>query len=937
MKRHTNLYRRIGIVTFFTIVFATVFLIFSRQTAMSKTFEINYQLANASEVWIVWGVDGWKPLPQAARPPGTIIQDGMMQTPLTRTSNGFGINVTVPLNTWLNYGFLVTEFDGQSVRIWDEPTEDGLSQRWPRRHTVTYVSPLTIKQYGEDWLLWQEIRYQQPDAGEVIIVWGVNNWQQLPVAQRPQTTVVRNGVMITPMLWQDDSFVTTVPIPLTGVVNYGFLVERRRSGEIVSLWEADENGDFTITAASSKQILHRSALAMQDVSPTARPLTPGWGIVMLLGIVALLTLANAWRVSDSKSLTYKQHVERLLAMGTALLVFLVTIRADMLDFSWISWPVSWVLLPYTIAAGYHDMLYAVGLTAVFVMLMWFMGHRRGWQRGITAVYTFLALFSLVMALFNVQAIYLMGRPATYQLLYYADFLQSTDGQTAVSSNLSPTIIALIVAMCVAWYGVSLNLVHGWHWIQSWKRPWAQVLTILPVLIYLPIAQITLNRTHWDDLWLVNPITTFAQSIIEINDQTALFTADVPTSYSSALQPPSAPEPLTQTDVAQIENVILVVLESVGAGYLDIYGGPYAVTPNLTELRQHGILFENAYAHVPASNKSLISILSSTYPWISYQALTEEHPEVPLQTLSSVLKAQDYRTAFLSTGDWRYQRGDEFLAQRQFDLLHDLTSLPCDSERLEGGTADELYFDGMADSCLVDVLTPWVMAEPERPFFAMLWTIDTHYPYFVVEEEINYGVDDPSLNRYLNAIRHSDDQIGRLVEMLEAQGLLDSTLIVVTGDHGEAFGQHAQFGHALSVYEENIHVPLLFSHPTLFAGETDEALTGHVDIAPSVMHLLGLPSPSKWQGHSLFAADRSPVAFSFTPWADALFTVRQGDLKLIYNANIGESKLYDLQADPLELTNVAEQFPEVVAEGQTWLAAWIQMHTTMMDGLLTPEP
>jgi phosphoglycerol transferase MdoB-like AlkP superfamily enzyme len=172
----------------------------------------------------------------------------------------------------------------------------------------------------------------------------------------------------------------------------------------------------------------------------------------------------------------------------------------------------------------------------------------------------------------------------------------------------------------------------------------------------------------------------------------------------------------------------------------------------------------------------------------------------------VLHENGYRTAFFSTADWRFQQSDKFLSVRQFDLMQDLNSLPCDRAVFVEDEA-EPYSGGLDDGCLVDALANWVEMEGERPFFAMLWTVETHYPYFLAQNEIDFGVPDPAFNRYLNGLHHSDAEIGRLVEWLAETGQLDETLLVVTGDHGEAFGQHGQFGHALGIYEENVHVPL----------------------------------------------------------------------------------------------------------------------------------
>src|SRR5437870_3804978 len=106
----------------------------------------------------------------------------------------------------------------------------------------------------------------------------------------------------------------------------------------------------------------------------------------------------------------------------------------------------------------------------------------------------------------------------------------------------------------------------------------------------------------------------------------------------------------------------------------------------------------------------------------------------------------------------------------------------------------------------DSLMNWVSEEVSRPFVAVLWTMMMHYPYFFSGRQKNVNVKDPVFNRYLNALEHGDQAIGKVLKVLEERGLAESTLVVVVGDHGEAFGRHKQFTHASKVYEENVHVP-----------------------------------------------------------------------------------------------------------------------------------
>lgn len=217
---------------------------------------------------------------------------------------------------------------------------------------------------------------------------------------------------------------------------------------------------------------------------------------------------------------------------------------------------------------------------------------------------------------------------------------------------------------------------------------------------------------------------------------------------------------------------------------------------------------------------------------------------------------------------------------------------------------------------------------------MMWTYETHYPYFVSGKEKNFGPQDPNLNRYLNALHHSDSIIGTLISQLKESNLYESTLLVVVGDHGEAFGRHDQITHASGIYEENLHVPCLFINPA-FNSQRSSSLGGLIDIAPSIMHVLGLPPSPEWQGSSLLSSASNRVYF-FSPWSDFLFGYREKDLKYIYNATTNTTEIYDIGKDPLETKNLSSSLPQRSATGRLYLAAWAQYVNQFMDHKLRTE-
>ena len=215
---------------------------------------------------------------------------------------------------------------------------------------------------------------------------------------------------------------------------------------------------------------------------------------------------------------------------------------------------------------------------------------------------------------------------------------------------------------------------------------------------------------------------------------------------------------------------------------------------------------------------------------------------------------------------------------------------------------------------------------------MAWTDQTHQPYTVAPGQTlvsfqTEGRNAESLARYLGLIRATDTQIGRLLQGLRDRGLADDTLVVITGDHGEAFGEiHGGSGHGFSVYDEEVHVPLMLWNPRLFAGGSNhsEVVGTHVDLAPTLLDVVGLPSPGNWDGRSLFDAQRSPRAYLFAAaWGQYMLGVRDQSLKYSYDARNGHEELYDLTADPDEQHNIASTQPEIAVRQRERLAALLK--------------
>ncbi len=133
------------------------------------------------------------------------------------------------------------------------------------------------------------------------------------------------------------------------------------------------------------------------------------------------------------------------------------------------------------------------------------------------------------------------------------------------------------------------------------------------------------------------------------------------------------------------------------------------------------------------------------------------------------------------------------------------------------------------------------------------------------------------------------------------------------------------------------MPLILINPSLFNGEEYTTVGGLVDLAPTIMNILDLPSPAEWQGRSLFSNNRSGRVYFFAPWADYLLGFREENLKLIYNATKNSNEVYDLLVDPNETNNLANQFPRFISVGHQRLATWVQYQDKFMKELFPNFP
>ena len=356
------------------------------------------------------------------------------------------------------------------------------------------------------------------------------------------------------------------------------------------------------------------------------------------------------------------------------------------------------------------------------------------------------------------------------------------------------------------------------------------------------------------------------------------------------------------------NVILVVLESTGARHLGAYGGIPDPTPNLTALARRSIVFERAYAVYPESIKGLFATLCSRYP--AFDTPPEVYADVACGSLPAALASAGYRTALFHSGRFVYLGMGSVVDHRGFGLLEDAGAI--------GGQVNSSF--GVDDTSTVKRALQWMasLGEGER-FFITYLPVGGHNPYETSRPGPFEGRDD--FTRYMNALHEGDEALGELLAGLRAQGKEDKTLVIVTGDHGEAFGEHpGNFAHTMFIHEENVRVPYVIAAPGS-TGRRIQRIASAIDTAPTILDLVGLPPQDLHQGTSLLGPEPRMALF-FTDYSIGWLGLADGCWKYLFEMDSGRSRLFDVCDDPGESRDRASEFPDRVSTYRTRVRAWV---------------
>lgn len=424
------------------------------------------------------------------------------------------------------------------------------------------------------------------------------------------------------------------------------------------------------------------------------------------------------------------------------------------------------------------------------------------------------------------------------------------------------------------------------------------------------------------------------------------------------------------------DIIFISLDTLRRDHVGLYRPPDepSPTPHLDRLGTSAVVFDDAYATVPFTLPSHLSMFTGLYPDVHGVDAKDESLNTEIPTLPELLEAGGYTTLGLATNIW--MKG-EFGFARGFDHYERVKYGLTYSDRVNQ-RALELVDELDADEPLflflhyLDAHSDWaVNSENLLPYYAppellQELGIDQKDPRFCVGERCasdflitasreGLELEEERLEMlralYRKGVEYLDADLGALFAGLEARGRWNDAWVVVTSDHGEEFREHGDLLHH-QPYAENLAVPLIVKLPgSKFGGSRRRGLAESVDLLPTLLEAAGLPRPEILQGESLLRLienDRPvrPHALGRNKHRRLLYAFRSQELSLVHDFETGVSELYDRVADPEERHDLAAERPEDVAallaqleraiEGNKLMAEVLARDPSAGEEILTEE-
>lgn len=365
------------------------------------------------------------------------------------------------------------------------------------------------------------------------------------------------------------------------------------------------------------------------------------------------------------------------------------------------------------------------------------------------------------------------------------------------------------------------------------------------------------------------------------------------------------------------NLIFILLESIGAE--KIYPSEYSrrgnetIAPILNDLYSRGIVFENAYSISSHSDYSQPGVLSSSYLLVNNYRNFFNSPQNN-NSIWEILSEQNYSTYYISSQNERWAGMSNHLDYSTLDFYWDSET---DGVTDYGFGLERNDYDHKTTDVALEKLKEHLQREDDsekNPFFLYMNFQSTHEPYGVPPEKIHVfenkdilaglrGKEFTNADKYDGALRYVDNQIGRILEFIEENNQTNNTIFIISSDHAhDLYSRHDLYGHGLSLYEEEVRVPLIF----LIPGQENRLVTqkvSHIDLVPTIVDILNLSQKEGFRGRPFEEGRR---IFFTSQSHNYLVGMIEGNTKIIVDLNRKSVEVYNLLKDPLELDNLFKQ-------------------------------
>ena len=386
------------------------------------------------------------------------------------------------------------------------------------------------------------------------------------------------------------------------------------------------------------------------------------------------------------------------------------------------------------------------------------------------------------------------------------------------------------------------------------------------------------------------------------------------------------------------NVVIVMLESVRADATTVYNPNLPTTPFLAELAQESLVVDDMYAVIPRTSAAWVAILAGRYPGTReiVKDYASRAPVAPLDSsLPAILRARGYASAFVTPTSMTYENDSEVIGALGFQKLVIAADIPAP----RSGSVTPF---GWEDRAALEPIGRWLDERTQHggPFLLAVMTNVGHYPYGLPSDypTRHYPSRTPEHDSYLNCVHYIDDYLRELVGLLRSRDLLENTLLIVLGDHGEEFQEHGGIVHGFALYDEVLHIPMLMRLPQADARRGNiKGLRQQIDVLPTIVESLGLelqgqPVP----GRSLLSSPGHEALFFGTHLERSFLALREGPYKYLYDLSRDSIKVFDLEQDPGEHSDVHSNISMgAISQAEIDLLAWHRRVTQTYLGPARP--